>query len=83
MHSPVQAKTRLWYLESQLSNYLAGKSQRKSRLEVVRVVVEEQDVVGLEYAQTKILSTGHHQREVSLWEDSRLPCSASGQKGAR
>jgi hypothetical protein len=67
--SPVQVKTRLWYLESQLSNYLAGKYQQKSRLEVGRVVVEEQDVEGLEYAQTKILSTGHHQqREASLWE---------------
>ena len=37
------------------------------------MVAEEQDVVGLDYAQTRILSTGHHQRE-----DSRLPCLASG-----
>ena len=73
VHSPVQVKTRLWYLEFRLLNYLAGRYLRKSRLEVGHVVAEEQDVVGLDYAQTRILSTGHHQRE-----DSRLPCLASG-----
>ena len=37
------------------------------------MVVEEQDVVGLDYVQMRILSTGHNQRE-----DSWLPCLASG-----
>ena len=81
--SPFQAKRRLWYLESQLSNYLEGECLPKTRLVVGRVVVEERDVVGLESARRKVLSTGHRQREASLSEGSPLPCSASDSEQAR